>query len=446
MSKPIRLCRWRAKLIPKKGSTRVYIDLFYLGEYYVKSTGYDDTPENRELLRPALELINDELASGTFIFSNAFPNAPEADKRRFSQKEGRDYTVPAEVMTFGEGYKLWLEERFNTIPTKSLQNDYLKSINPHILPFFKNKRFSQITSNELREFYSTRYKIKVQGGRKNRVNVQVPDNGLLSAKRMKNINSHLFDIWEFIDKKMKWKLPSPFDDITEYINKITAKRHIELSTSTLDKDELRQLMKKHEQEMSQNGTRDVVLFRDYLKVLSNLEDFYRPGIELITLTGMIASEMAAIRTDVINDDKLPLRWSLHDGELKDHLKTAPRSRVMPMTRAIRRCLQQAIAQKQDDSIFTFRRKSGIELNDRCLREALDRACDAAGVKRFTPYALRHSFVAYCEIMGIPKARIIGLMGHADKSMIDKIYGKYVDELEKDAEDIKEYFGEDFWGN
>ncbi len=119
---------------------------------------------------------------------------------------------------------------------------------------------------------------------------------------------------------------------------------------------------------------------------------------------------------------------------------------MTMTKAINRCLHLALEKKRDPSIFLFRRKTGIALNDRCLRDALYKACDAAGVDRFSPYALRHCFVAYCEIMGIAKARIIGLMGHADKSMIDKLYGKYVNALEKDADAIKEYFGEDFWKN
>lgn len=433
MNNSIIQSRWRIKMIRKKGSNKLYLDLFYLDEYYIKTTGLDDTHENRELLRPELELINDELATGTFQFARAFPQASEADKCRFSLKEGRTYIPSPDNFTFRQGYELWLADRFKHITSKSTRDDYMKAITPHILPYFGNMTFNQISYEELCCFFSTRYKYGEEV------------NGLVSEKRMKNICIPLNAIYEFTVKRMRWDLESPFAGISEYINEITAKHCIELATCSLTNDELRQRMKEHEHAMSQGGTRDVVLFSDYLKVLSKVEDYYRPGIELITLTGIIASELAAIRTDVINDDELPLRWSLRDGDLKDYLKTGPRSRVMPMTKAIRRCLDLALKQKQDDSIFIFRRKSGIELNDRCLRDALERACDAAGVKRFIPYALRHSFVAYCEIMGILESRIIGLMGHADKSMIDKIYGKYVDKLEKDADAIKAYFGEDFWG-
>ena len=36
------------------------------------------------------------------------------------------------------------------------------------------------------------------------------------------------------------------------------------------------------------------------------------------------------------------------------------------------------------------------------------------------------------------------MGHANKSIIDKVYGKYREALEKDKEAMKDHNGEDFW--
>jgi len=262
---------------------------------------------------------------------------------------------------------------------------------------------------------------------------------------MKNICIPLTDIWKFVDKRMRWELPSPFAGINDYINGITERRDTAVATKAMNNEQLNRLMQEHERKVSRSVAREVVLFSDYLKVLPHVDPYYRPAIELMTLTGIIASEMAAIRTEIVDQDLLPLRWSLKDGDLRGHLKTKSRSRDIPMTEAIRRCLKLALKQKRDDTIFLFRRKTGVELNDRCLRDALEDACDAAGVKRFLPYALRHSFVAYCEIMGIPKPRIIMLMGHADKSMIDKIYGKYKNFLERDAAAIKDYYGQDFWG-
>ncbi|WP_305043297.1 hypothetical protein [Geoalkalibacter sp.] len=62
-----------------------------------------------------------------------------------------------------------------------------------------------------------------------------------------------------------------------------------------------------------------------------------------------------------------------------------------------------------------------------------------------PYALRPCFVAYSELLGVSKQRLIGLMGQANKEMIDRVYGKYVNFLEKDRQAIQDFFGEDYWG-
>jgi len=104
-----------------------------------------------------------------------------------------------------------------------------------------------------------------------------------------------------------------------------------------------------------------------------------------------------------------------------------------------------MAQNHQDAILVFLRKNGKPFRNREFRKAWEKACAAAGVPYVVPYSLRHSFVAYCELMGIDKPRIIGLMGHADKSMIDSRYGKYVNGLERDRRAIKEFFGEDFGG-
>ena len=83
-------------------------------------------------------------------------------------------------------------------------------------------------------------------------------------------------------------------------------------------------------------------------------------------------------------------------------------------------------------------------NEKTHRDWWEKASKAAGVEILDPYSSRHSFVAYCEVMKIYKPRIIDIMGHANKSTIDKVYGKYREALEKDEEAMKDYYGEDFW--
>ena len=95
--------RWWLKLIRKKGSTKIYIKLFYLDEYYVSSTGLSDNKANRVPLQNFADSVNKNLAAGTFSFTEAFPDAPEHKKQLFAEKNGDKYTMPPSAFTFRQG-------------------------------------------------------------------------------------------------------------------------------------------------------------------------------------------------------------------------------------------------------------------------------------------------------------------------------------------------------
>jgi len=46
-------------------------------------------------------------------------------------------------------------------------------------------------------------------------------------------------------------------------------------------------------------------------------------------------------------------------------------------------------------------------------------------------------------MGMTKTRLVDLIGHCDKNMIDRIYGQYRQGLVEEKEQILNYLGEDF---
>ena len=57
--------------------------------------------------------------------------------------------------------------------------------------------------------------------------------------------------------------------------------------------------------------------------------------------------------------------------------------------------------------------------------------------------MRHSFAAWALTLRIDPNRLVRLMEHASKQMVFEVYGNYVEGLEDDAENIIEYFGQDF---
>jgi integrase len=422
-------------VIKKNGSDKLYIKLFYhRPEPFVRSTYLDDNEDNRKTVDGTVARINADIQAGTFNFSKAFDGASEEDQKFFAKKEKRHFSSPPEATTFKAAYAIWEEERLQQIPRKNTREDYMKAINPHILPFFRDLTFDEIDEEKVKEFFRTRY---LFGN---------PENGLVSQSRMFNIKIPLVDIWNFTNKRMKWEIPSPFGEATnETIIHLTSKVEIPLSRASLNDQGLLENMLEREEKKNKKAAREVILFSEYIKALSCLDPFHVPDIELMLLTGISSSEIAGLHVRSRKDGKLNLRWSISDMELKDHLKTDSRTRDIPLTNAISRVIDNAMKKKCPDAIFIFQSKTGLPHNNQSVRKAWYAACDKAGVRRVCPYSLRHSFVAYCELMGLTKPRIIGLMGHADKSMIDNIYGKYTHGTEKEIPAIKEYFGEDFWG-
>jgi integrase len=47
------------------------------------------------------------------------------------------------------------------------------------------------------------------------------------------------------------------------------------------------------------------------------------------------------------------------------------------------------------------------------------------------------------LLGMTKTRLVDLMGHCDKTMIDRVYGQYRKGLVEEKELILNYLGEDF---
>ena len=430
--KPVISCPWWSRVVRKNGSSRLYVKMYYHGRYIEKSTGLKDTEANRIALQETVNVINHDLAADSFVFERAFPGASEEDKAFFAEKEGRTYTAPPDTVTFRHAYKVWEEEVCARIGSENTRSDYQKALKPHILPYFGEKTFDQITKKLVENFFASRFRN------------DDPAQGLLSKKRMNNIKIPLVKIWEFTVRTRKWHIDSPFQGINDFISRITSEKSISLTIESVKDLALLEELRSHESAAIPRNRR-VLLFSDYMRILGCLDPFFCPAAETALLTGLIASEIAGIHQKSRHNGLLHVAWSVRGNKIRNFHKTQNRTRKIPLTNAINRAIDAAIDQNQENSIFVFLGKRGGVFKERAFREAWYAACDKAGIERVAPYALRHCFVAYSELLGIDKQRIIGLMGHADKDMIDRVYGKYVTFLEKDRQDIKDYFGEDYWG-
>lgn len=384
----------------RKDSKKLYVDFYYFGHRIIRSTELDDTPANERRVRDFLNRIMERIEQGTFKFADAFPGASKKEKAFFTNLEGREYRPEPHQVKFGEYVKEWMTTIFPTFGSPTKHRDYKEAITTKILPYFKSMTFHQITGQELFKFTES---LKCTRG----ANKGKP----LSRSRKINLLIPFRAIWNDACDHYRWVIKSPFDNLHKKLPKTEKKEHT------------------------------VIRFDDWMKFLDNLEEYYRPIAELMILTGMIPSEMAGLRKEDIEGEYINLNKSYVLGEEKKSMKTAFRKRQIFITEAIRKRLD--ILKDRATSAYLVTTTRGTRLNSTDFAKVWKKGVQQAGIPEVTSYSARHSFAAWSLTIGINPLRLFGLMGHASKQMVFEVYGNYVEGLEEDAENIFEYFGQDF---
>ncbi|HOI96574.1 MAG TPA: tyrosine-type recombinase/integrase [Syntrophobacter fumaroxidans] len=185
-------------------------------------------------------------------------------------------------------------------------------------------------------------------------------------------------------------------------------------------------------------------FEEWMRAMENIELFYRDVAEVMIMTGMIGSEIAGLKNEHIHGGSIYIQDSIVRGvERVGALKTEYRQREIPITIALKERLDRAIENTSGSYVFSM--EGGERFNINSFRKTpWSKALERAGVKYRHTYTLRHSFAEWCLVGGIHPERLVGLLGHGSKQMVYEVYGKYVQGMEKDTGQIREYFGNDFF--
>jgi len=385
----------------KNGSNKLYVDFFYNGARVLKSTYLDDTPKNRETAQAWLERQLDKIAKGTFRFAEVFPGASNEEKEFHASKEGWDYSPEPTEVLFGDYVQSWRKRILDEDPSEGKRRDYGQVIDTWLMDYFGDKSFHWITGVKLKEFLATlKWGEGKNAGKR------------LSPSRIRNILIPLRTIW--IDARVEhgWKLDNPFEFLAKKIPKVRKKQP------------------------------EVFRFAEWQRILASINPFYRPHAEIMVMSGLSASELAGLRKEDITANYMMIRNSIVRGHEKDTLKTEYRIRRIPITRAIRSRLDAVM--KATEGNYLFPMKSGITFREGAFRNNVwTPALKKAGVAYKKPYTTRHVFTAWSLIIGKSKEKLVSLMGHSSKEMVDRVYGHYLEGLEEDAVQIVEYFGLDY---
>jgi integrase len=387
----------------RKMSEKLYVDFYYFGIRITRTTGLDDTPQNRDEVRLLIDKIMKKIEERTFRFAETFPSASRKDKKLFTELEGKQFNPEPQHVIFGEYTKEWMERVLPTITSQSKLKLYESALNSRILPYFKQMNFYNITSLELQTFIKGMK--KESGPRKGEP---------LSRQRIQNVFIPLSRIWEDAADQHRWNIRNPFETINRHL---PAKRHI-----PNDK---------------------VFRYFEWMQFLLCIPAFYRPHAEFLVMTGLSASEIAGLQKKDVSERSIKVQRSIVLKHEKEHLKTNFRFRRIPMTESIKRILAQ-IQKQCPDSIHLFPMHDNSPFNSNSFRKiAWNKALNDSQITYKTPYSTRHTFCGWALTIGMNPMKLVNLMGHSSKEMVYQVYGDYVIDLEDDVDDIIRYFGVDF---
>jgi integrase len=393
--------RNEGRIARKRGSTKLYFDFFYHGIRIEKSTSLDDTPANRQRAEAMLREILGRKKEGTLEFAKLFPGASEEEKEFHTHLEKGEYSPTPKAVTFGAYVKKWYAAIWVNYPAATKQKDFKSVIDYWLLPFFSDRSFHHITGVTIQEFIATlRHKDGPKAGQP------------LARSTMVNILQIFRTVWDDAVIEHRWLLFDPLKGIKKHLPK--------------------------------KGKKKVQVFRfqEWETLLTTMDPYYRPVAKLMVLSGLMASEIAALRPHHIRDGYLHIEESIVRKVAKDTLKNSYRERRIPITQAIGEILEQAKTSATGDHLFTMAdgRTFWAELFQ---RRVWVKAMEEAGIEYRKPYATRHTFAAWALAIRTDQNRLVSLMGHASKQMVFEVYGKYTEGLEQDRLAILRYFGRDF---
>ena len=249
-----------------------------------------------------------------------------------------------------------------------------------------------------------------------------------------------------------WNLRNPFMGI--------AAKYAELSDQLVQQKEQDSVLRFLCNAEPDPDRREVFLLAEWEKVLSCMDPHYHVVMDLLLL-GMIGSELEALLKQHVMGDMIQIRCALVRDEGNKYLKFKPknwfRKRDIPITERMRELLDKAAASSTSPEIvefdnnitipanqFVLTMKDGSPFNYKSFRKTVwDKALMQANMPPKVPYATRHTLVQWSLLIGVTKTRLVDLVGHSTKKMIDEVYGKYRHGLIEERERILEYLGEDY---
>ena len=377
----------------------LFMDFRFEGRRCREYTAMTDTPANRKKLEKVLDKIEAEIAAGTFVYVNYFPNS-KAVKRldRASALAQTPVALAADVAVngavaaeqadlgplFREFASKWVDDHsieWRRSHIKSL----LSTLNGRLIPDFGNKAVGNISKSDILAFRATLAKVKGRGG-------QVG----LSSKRINEIIGLLRQI------------------LTE------AADQFQFTSPALSIKKLR---------VRKTDVNPFSLV-DVQRVMATVRPDYKDYMTTRFLTGMRTGEVHGLKWKYIDWDLriIRVRETFVLGE-DEYTKTDGSQRDIQMSQPVFDALKRQFEVTGKRSDYVFCNQTGQPLDNKNFSDRVwYPLLRHLGLDKRRPYQMRHTAATLWLASGEAPEWIARQLGHTSTEMLFRVYSRYVPNL------------------
>lgn len=361
---------------------KLYLDFRYKGLRCREQTKLTDTPANRQKLAKVLAMLEQQIKTGTFDYGHHFPDSPRIEHFRKVELLGRQKASGVRML-FSAFALQWLEEK--RVEWRQSQIETVDGIlRCHLIPAMGETRMTDITKQEILAF---------------RLRLCAPDvvtAKVLSASRINHIMTYLRLILN--EAAERFGFDNPWRNI-----KALPMPRAEVQPFTLMEVQL---------------------------LLAKVRPDFRAYYQVRFFTGMRTGEIDGLSWENVDFGArlIHIHQSLVRGTIGP-TKTSGSHRSIAMSQKVYDALREQWEVSGEKSPFVFCARNGEPLNHRNITRRVwyPTLADLELDKR-NPYQTRHTAATLWLAAGESPEWIARQLGHANTSMLFRVYSRFVPNL------------------
>ncbi len=379
-----------------KPNGALFFDFRYQDERCREYTLLPDSPANRKKLEKVLDKIESEIADGSFVYANYFPNSKAIKRLDRASSVAAAAVAPvatvAEVASepvavgplFKDFANTWVDEH-SIEWRRSHIRSLLSTLNGRLIPQFGGKAVGGISKSDILVFRATLAKVKGRGDKEG-----------LSPKRINEIIGLLRQILTEAADRFQFTSPS-----------------LNIKTLRLRKTDVNPFS-----------------LTEFQRILAVCRPDFKDYFTTRFLTGMRTGEVHGLKWKYIDWDLriIRVRETFVLGE-DEYTKTDGSQRDIQMSLPVIEALKRQYEVTGKVSEYVFCNQTGQPLDNKNFSDRVwYPLLRHLGLEKRRPYQMRHTAATLWLASGEAPEWIARQLGHTSTEMLFRVYSRYVPNL------------------